>query len=76
MASVQSALDSLLGDDKSACNEEADRAAMLDRLKTDLAQFGKDVLEHLDHEELYFATPVARKVCFESIPCPAISGGA
>lgn len=63
MASVQSALDSLLGGNKEGCNEEADRAALLDRLKVDLAQFGKDLLEHLDQEELYFATPVARKVC-------------
>lgn len=57
MASVQSALDSLLDG-----NTKVDRAAVLDGLKADLNKFGKDVLEHLDHEELYYATPVARKV--------------
>lgn len=68
MASVQSALGCLLGgadDGKS----KADRVTILDKLKADLTRFGKDVLEHLDHEELYFATPVARKVrLVEKIP--------
>lgn len=62
MGSVQSALDSLLGGTDGS-KDEADRAALLNRLKADLAQFGKDLLEHLNHEEFYFATPVARKVC-------------
>eukprot|EP00903_Cladosiphon_okamuranus_P016395 g15119.t1 len=60
MASVQSAVDSLLGG-KGGSDDDADRLALLDKLKADLTQFGKDVLEHLDHEELYYATPVARK---------------
>lgn len=62
MASVQSSLDSLLGGTDES-KEEADRVAMLDRLKADLTHFGTGVLEHLDREELYFAGPVARKVC-------------
>lgn len=34
----------------------------MDELKVYLSVFGKQLVEHLDHEEQFFATPVARKV--------------
>lgn len=72
MESVQSTLHALLGG-TDGINEETHRSALLDRLRADLTQFGKDVLEHLDHEELYYATPVARKVGRVEQVCQAIS---
>lgn len=60
MAQVQSGIDALTGG-PGATNDEVARAAILGELRTNLTQFGKDVLAHLDNEEMYYATPVARK---------------
>lgn len=62
MASVQKAIDALLGGGKGN-SDDAVRAVLLAGLKADLSKFGKELLEHLDHEEHSLATPVARKVC-------------
>lgn len=61
MAAVQTALDTLMGSSDEG-KDDANRATVLSGLKGQLTQFGKDVLEHLDHEEHSFATPIARKV--------------
>lgn len=61
MSEVQTAMDTLLGSSDQA-KDDAARATLLAGLKVNLQKFGKDVLEHLDHEEKSFATPVARKV--------------
>lgn len=54
-------MDTLLGPSDEAKDDTA-RATVLAGLKVNLHKFGKDVLEHLDHEEHSFATPIARKV--------------
>lgn len=61
MASVQAGMDTLLGSSDES-RDDATRATVLAELKANLSKFGKDVLEHLDHEEYSFATPIARKV--------------
>ncbi|CAN0118074.1 unnamed protein product [Ascophyllum nodosum] len=57
-ASIQKTIDTLLGGD---CNDDSTRAGLLNKLIADLDLLGREVLEHLDHEEHSFATPVARK---------------
>lgn len=61
MSSVQSAMDALLGS-SSDSNDDTARTVLLAELRANLTRFGKDVLDHLDHEEHSFATPIARKV--------------
>lgn len=61
MAKVQTAMDTLIGGAGDS-KDDTGRAALLDELRADLSTFGKELLEHLDHEEHSFATPVARKV--------------
>lgn len=56
---MQEKFDALLGDD---CKDDSIRAGLLNELVADLINFGQEVIEHLDHEEHAFATPVARKV--------------
>eukprot|EP00752_Nemacystus_decipiens_P012458 g11037.t1 len=60
LSAVQTAMDTLLGSSDQA-KDDATRATVLAGLKVNLQKFGKDVLEHLDHEEYSFATPIARK---------------
>ncbi|CAM9111089.1 unnamed protein product [Scytosiphon promiscuus] len=60
MSSVQAAMDTLLGS-SSDSNDDTARTVLLAELRGNLTRFGKDVLEHLDHEEHSFATPIARK---------------
>lgn len=62
MAAVQAGMETLLGSSTEEGRDDAIRATVLANLKANLSQFGKDVLEHLDHEEYSFATPIARKV--------------
>lgn len=50
-------------------HDEATRAALLDELKANLSRFGKELIDHLDHEEHSFATPVARKVSWFLVSC-------
>lgn len=61
MSEVQTAMDTLLGASDEG-KDDAARAAVLTSLKASLQKFGENVLEHLDHEEYSFATPIARKV--------------
>lgn len=77
MASVQAAIDALLGGEDTTKGDAA-RGALLDGLRADLAKFGNELLEHLDHEEHSFATPVARKVCRRRVgtcSMPPLRGG-
>eukprot|EP00903_Cladosiphon_okamuranus_P016305 g15037.t1 len=60
LSAVQGAVDTLLGSSDQS-RDDATRAIVLAGLKVNLQKFGKDVLEHLDHEEHSFATPIARK---------------
>lgn len=62
LASIQSAMDSLLGTTGGSGKNDAARAVRLEALKADVSKFGKDVLENLEHEELHFVCPVVRKV--------------
>lgn len=65
MKAVQAGIDALLNGADGNGNggdDETTRAALLDDLKANLSRFGKELIEHLDHEEHSFATPVARKV--------------
>lgn len=63
MKTVQTGIDALLsGSANGGGDNEDNRAVLLDELKANLRKFGKELLEHLDHEEHSFATPVARKV--------------
>lgn len=39
----------------------------LDGLKADIKTFGKEVRDHMDNEERFYATPVARKVSSNSM---------
>lgn len=59
MNKVQTAVDSLMS---SESTDVTTRAALLDGLRADLRTFGSDMLEHLEHEEHAYATPIARKV--------------
>lgn len=60
MKCVQNAVDTLVSEDY---GDNVERAKLLDRLRVNISKFGRDLLEHLDHEEHAFATPIARKVC-------------
>lgn len=65
MKAVQAGIDALVSGAVGSGNgggDETARAALLDDLKANLSKFGKEMIEHLDHEEHSFATPVARKV--------------
>lgn len=68
MRKVQAAIDSLVSGEDS--KDDSVRASLLSGLRADLTKFSKEALQHLDHEEHSFATPVARKVgvgCITSI---------
>lgn len=70
MRKVQTAIDLLVsGDD---ILDDSARGALLGVLRADLTKFGNEVLEHLDHEEHSFATPVARKV---GVVCKCVTAG-
>lgn len=65
MKKVQAGIDALLsGSANGGGDNETSPAVLLDELKANLSKFGKELLEHLDHEEHSLATPVARKVSF------------
>lgn len=57
MKKIQTAIDILL-----SCSGNDCRATLLDALISNLSVFQKNLLVHLDHEELFFSSPVARKV--------------
>lgn len=61
MQKIQNALDTLL-----SCSGGVDgkdcRATLLAALKYNLGEFQKQLMDHLDHKELFFSAPVARKV--------------
>lgn len=61
MQKIQNALDTLL-----SCSGGVDgkdcRATLLAALKYNLGVFQKELMDHLDHKELFFSAPVARKV--------------
>lgn len=60
MQKIQNALDTLL-----SCSGGVDgkdcRATLLAALKYNLGVFQKELMDHLDHKELFFSAPVARK---------------
>lgn len=62
MTSIQVAMDALLSSTSGSTKGDDARAIRLEALKTDVVEFGKRVLEHMDHEELSFVSPVIRKV--------------
>lgn len=71
MRKVQAAIDSLVSGEDS--KDDSVRAILLGRLRADLTKFSNEALQHLDHEEHFFATPVARKVgvaCIASVQPP------
>ena len=57
MTKIQTAIDVLL-----SCSGNDCQATLLDTLKSNLSVFEKELMGHLDHEELFFSSPVARKV--------------
>lgn len=59
MQKIQTTMDLLLSGDST---DTTTRGALLGELHAGLKAFGKDMLEHLDHEEHAYATPIARKV--------------
>lgn len=60
MTKVQTAIDSLVSEEDG--KDDSVRATLLGELRADLTKFSNAALQHLDHEEHSFATPVARKV--------------
>jgi len=61
MTKIQTAIDFLLSGAGGKRGKDC-RAKLLAELKFNLSMFEKKLLDHLDHEELFFTAPVARKV--------------
>lgn len=47
--------------------EDSVRGELMEGLRSDINEFGTDLIDNLDREELEFAAPVARKVSVEAV---------
>lgn len=61
MDKIQTEIDNLLRF-ANRTNDSTVRSALILELKMHLEMFEKQLIDHLDHEELFYAAPVARKV--------------